>query len=134
MPYQQTNYDIYGPYSGRAMDLLTNTLTFVPKIERERYVDTLVWEQMRERQTMHRTLASKDPSLENRRLPVQRLHDGMKTSLQSTNMLFSTPGSIGEGTDRMLEKQRKAERRALQNCGSEKLQAKSAQSCRKLPW
>ena len=128
------SYRSYGPTNDRALELLTDTLTFVPKVDRLQYVDRLIYERVRERQTQNRAEAGIPWSAQHRPLPIPRIQDGMKTSMAHQNKLFSTPSCIGEGTDRMLQKQRQLERKALQETGLENQVQRRKQSNRRLPW
>jgi hypothetical protein len=114
----------------KAMELRTSTLSYVPRGERERYIEALMGDYRREARLADVTNA---PLPRHQRLPPQRLHEGMKTSLSTTpNPCFSTPTSYGASNSTLLQKQRKAERAAMKKI-DERL-AGSAKAGRKLPW
>ena len=117
------------------MELRTNTLSYVPRGEREQYIEAIVTDYRREARLANVSHAALPAQ---QRLPPQRLHEGMKTALDRTpNPCFSLPTNFGSATATVLQKQRKAERAALKrvnNMLTASSAGGSAASSRKLPW
>lgn len=123
-----------GPYAlpasdphARVMQLRTDILQFIPRVEREQYIENMVADLRRERQTARVARRKERPIA----LPSQQLFDGIKTSRPDQNTLFSCPTSIGVATERVLQKQRHAERKALESCGCWN---DAGRIGRRLPW
>ena len=105
-----------------------DTLAFIPKVDREVLVQTLA-DQMKRH---NRTVEVARTSVHREGLKPRVLNEGMKTSFDRDHgMCFSTPHCFGESNDRFLEKQRRAENRAIREA-TKKTQPRI--TGRKLPW
>ena len=110
----------------KANELDRNILSFIPRVDRQQYVDRLLQDHRKEAQLhdvvgrpeaaahrwarQHHVAAQTQPGA----LHPNRLNDGMKTALSGTpNPCFSLPSSFGTANDTLLQKQRKLERLAL---------------------
>ena len=116
----------------KAIELRMDTLSYLPRGDRERCIESLTADYRRERRLANVAAA---PPRRAAPLPPQRLHEGMKTSLSpSPNPCFSTPSNFGSSTAGTLQKQRKAESAALRRIEKTLQSGSSAKVGRKLPW
>uniref|UniRef100_A0A7S1KXR5 Uncharacterized protein n=1 Tax=Neobodo designis TaxID=312471 RepID=A0A7S1KXR5_NEODS len=116
----------------KAIELRVDTLSYLPRGEREKCIEAITADYRRERRLANVAAA---PPPRPAPLPAQRLHEGMKTSLSpSPNPCFSTPSNFGSSTQGVLQKQRKAERAALRRIEQTLQSGSVARVGRKLPW
>jgi hypothetical protein len=113
----------------KTMELRQEVLTYIPRGERDGYIRTIM-QGHRQEYRLHAAAAAPARELP---LPQRRLHEGMKTSkAPSATPFFSEHrGGHRATADGMLQKQRKAERRALQDVTKV---AQADRAGRKLPW
>lgn len=113
----------------KALEYRTDVLKFIPRCDRERLIEQLMVDYRRENrlaQVAHAPLPAQQ------RLPPQRLHEGIKTSLTPKPIpTFSQPSSFGAANSCLLQKQRKAERKALKDVTRQLDKGKIG---RQLPW
>jgi hypothetical protein len=122
--------DINSFCSYKALELRTNLLSYIPRGDREKCIEAIVADYRRESRLARVSQANPLPQYS---LPSQRIQYGMKTALSTTpNPCFSTPTSYGSSNATLLQKQRKAEHRALR--AVDQRLASSSSSSRKLPW